>query len=222
MTDISDLEQRLTGALDRMRAAWQTASTAARSAHERAEAATKDNAALAAQLADAHGRLAGVESTGAGNAELEAEVATARAEAAAMLDALEAEKETVAALSEQLASAQQAAQEAGTNSAAQQAVAEGQTLQNAMAISASNEDAVNQITDLEARIDQLTAVNSQLRKNNAALRNAHAAAVPDAGLINDGLQAEIDALQALRAADRTEIDSVLSALKPLLEEQPNA
>lgn len=232
MTDISDLEQRLTGALDRLRAAWQTASAEARSARLEAQAARRDNDALTAALNEAQSQLenavaaaAAPAGSGEDTQAALADAATARAEAAAMLDALEAEKEIVATLSDQLDAARQAASDAQAQVQTLQAkvaVSDGAALGANLGKSAETEDTLNRLTDMEARIDQLTTVNSQLRKNNAALRNAHAAAVPDADLINAGLQAEIDALQALRAADRTEIDSVLAALKPLLEEQPNA
>jgi hypothetical protein len=78
------------------------------------------------------------------------------------------------------------------------------------------------IADLESGLHRLKLVNAQLRQNNRDLRKAHEANLADAGLVNTGLQAEIDALTAVRSADRTELDSILAALKPMIEETVDA
>ena len=42
------------------------------------------------------------------------------------------------------------------------------------------------------------------------------------GMIDTALAAEIDALQALRAADAAEVDMILAELKPLIAEAAHA
>jgi hypothetical protein len=84
------------------------------------------------------------------------------------------------------------------------------------------EDLHARLADLESGLHRMKLVNAQLRQNNRDLRKAHEANLADAGLVNTGLQAEIDALTAVRSADRTELDSILAALKPMIEETVDA
>lgn len=70
--------------------------------------------------------------------------------------------------------------------------------------------------------ERLKNVNLKLRENNQALRDANATGVGDASLINDGKDAELDALRASHASDRAELDSILVQLKPLVEGQDDA
>ena len=58
--------------------------------------------------------------------------------------------------------------------------------------------------------------NAQLAEACAALREANAEGVGDAGLINAALQAELDAVHAARRADVAEADAILSVLTPLV------
>ena len=69
----------------------------------------------------------------------------------------------------------------------------------------------------EAEMARLVQVNALLRDNNRALREANEGGLADAGLVEDGLRAELQALAALRAADRAEIDAVLAELAPALD-----
>lgn len=95
----------------------------------------------------------------------------------------------------------------------------------------------NQVTQLELRLAKLSAradsadqelarlrgVNAQLRENNAALRAANAAGLGDAGLINSGVETELEAIRALRDGDRAELDAIISELTSLaLEESARA
>jgi hypothetical protein len=54
--------------------------------------------------------------------------------------------------------------------------------------------------------------NAQLRASNQALRAANAAGLGDASLINAGMQAQIDALTAERAAEAAQLELLLTAL----------
>jgi hypothetical protein len=74
----------------------------------------------------------------------------------------------------------------------------------------------------EAEVERLRAVNDQLREANRALRAANAEGVGDAALINESMQAELEALRALRDSDRAEMDGLIADLTPLTEENANA
>lgn len=74
----------------------------------------------------------------------------------------------------------------------------------------------------EAEVERLSAVNAELRQSNRALRAANAEGLGDAALINDALQAELEALRALRDSDRAELDGLIAELTPLTEESANA
>ncbi len=73
-----------------------------------------------------------------------------------------------------------------------------------------------------AEVQRLKRINSQLRQNNQALREANEQGVGDPHLINKAMLTELDALRASREADRAELDAVLGELKPLLEGGANA
>jgi uncharacterized protein (DUF885 family) len=72
--------------------------------------------------------------------------------------------------------------------------------------------------DLETALDRLRQANEALRDNNAALRAALADGVADADMINDALQAELEALSAQQAADAAEVEAILTELKPIVQE----
>lgn len=200
MADLSELEQRIARAIARMRAAHQTTRAALGAAQERiAELET----------AAAHGPVENT-ATAAALDEAGAEIARLRA-------ALDAERAQGAELAE-AAAADRAALTAARDevTALRSAGRLGQVRDGA------DDGPVAVQSDLEQTLDRLRAVNAQLRHNNAALRRAHADGLADPDLVNTGLQLEIDALSAARAADRAEIDSILAALGPIVEESENA
>ncbi|MFK7876741.1 MAG: hypothetical protein AB8B71_13335 [Paracoccaceae bacterium] len=90
------------------------------------------------------------------------------------------------------------------------------------AMAAQMQDTQAKVSALDVELQRMQQVNSGLRESNAALRDANAAGVGDATLINAALQTELDALQAARAADVAEASAILSALTPVLSatEQP--
>lgn len=65
-------------------------------------------------------------------------------------------------------------------------------------------------------------MNGKLRKTNRALRQAAARGLADAALVNTSLEAEIENLRGLQAADRAEIDELVSAITPFVEEAERA
>lgn len=71
-----------------------------------------------------------------------------------------------------------------------------------------------------ARLDQdlqrVRMANDQLRDSNKALREANQAGVGEADLVNRSLQAELEALRAAHAADRSEAAAIVAALTPLI------
>ncbi|GGH25718.1 hypothetical protein SAMN05444007_103192 [Cribrihabitans marinus] len=72
------------------------------------------------------------------------------------------------------------------------------------------------MTRLDMDLQRLRKASAQLREVNEALREANAAGLADPGLIDSGLQAELEALRAVRATDAAEAQAVLSRLEPLL------
>ena len=65
---------------------------------------------------------------------------------------------------------------------------------------------------LELELSQVSQSNAQLRASNKSLRDVNAKGVGDVGLINVGLQAEIDSLTAERAADAAQMQLLITAL----------
>ncbi len=199
MADLSELEQRLAVAIGRMREAHQ---------------------ATRAALAAAQARIAALEQTppvADEHAETMAALDAAAAEIARLRAALDAERAEARMVAEQ-AAADRAALAAARNDADMRRAA-GRLDQIA---DAGDDSGRAHRMDLEQALDRLRAVNAQLRQNNAALRRAHADGLADADLVNTGLQLEIDALTAARAADRAEIASILAALQPIVEETEDA
>ena len=68
------------------------------------------------------------------------------------------------------------------------------------------------VNALELELSQVSQSNAQLRASNKSLRDVNAQGVGDAGLINVGLQAEIDSLTAERAADAAQMQLLITAL----------
>ncbi|WP_341365835.1 hypothetical protein [Yoonia sp. BS5-3] len=78
-----------------------------------------------------------------------------------------------------------------------------------------------QMKALDAELQRLRASNEKMRSVSTQLRDAVTEGLrPE--LVEDAVKAEIEALVSQRAADATEIETILAELKPLLKEQPNA
>ena len=74
---------------------------------------------------------------------------------------------------------------------------------------------------VEARdemLQQVRAVNEELRKSNTALREANAQGLADPGLVNDAMQSELEAMRTARAADKADVEDVLATLDSVLKE----
>ena len=89
-------------------------------------------------------------------------------------------------------------------------------LATAQAQNNSADAARTQTEKLDMELQRVRRANAQLAEACAALREANAEGVGDAGLINVALQAELDAVHAARRADVAEADAILSVLTPLV------
>ena len=63
---------------------------------------------------------------------------------------------------------------------------------------------------------RLKKANTKLIEANRQLREGHEAKVIEPSAVNRALLAELEALRAERAADRTELEDVLAEMRPLL------
>lgn len=78
-----------------------------------------------------------------------------------------------------------------------------------------------QLMALDRELQQLRASNVQLREMNTKLRDAVTKGLAPE-LHKAAVSAEIEALHVQRSADAAELDAILTELKPLIEETPNA
>ncbi|MDJ0638375.1 MAG: hypothetical protein QNJ20_06040 [Paracoccaceae bacterium] len=85
-------------------------------------------------------------------------------------------------------------------------------------LEAQVEDLGTALKTRDAELQQVRSVNEELRKSNAALREANAKGVGDADLVNGAMVSELESLRAARAADRAEIEEILATLEPVLKE----
>ncbi len=69
---------------------------------------------------------------------------------------------------------------------------------------------------LDMDVQRLRQSNDQLREVNATLRETNQAAVGEPALINKAMLAELEGLRAIRATDAAEAGAILARLEPLL------
>ncbi|SFK57681.1 hypothetical protein [Shimia haliotis] len=82
---------------------------------------------------------------------------------------------------------------------------------------AANREAMEQMAQ---RLRRMRRMSKGVRENNERLRAVVEEKVVDAGLINDALKAEIDSLKAQREAEIAEADVILTGLAPMLAVAP--
>jgi len=75
-----------------------------------------------------------------------------------------------------------------------------------------------QLAEMDAALQALRTTSGDLRDQVAGLRAAVTMGVAEPELINRALLAEVEALAALSAADRAEVDAIVAELKPLVGE----
>lgn len=74
------------------------------------------------------------------------------------------------------------------------------------------------LATMDAEMQRLRAANAELRDVTAQLRSAAADGATSPELINRATIAEVEALQAQRASEASEIDAIVNSLKPLIAE----
>jgi chromosome segregation ATPase len=162
--------------------------------------------------------------------QLQGRIMAAMERAARGLEKLAPAKEDVPDLSqdleeERLANAQLTERVKSLNDQLEAATAEAQAKLDAAdakvaeleAKLAQEGEAQSRVEQLDVELQQVRGANTKLSEACAALRAANEEGVGDADLINQAMQAELDALRAARTAQIAEAEAILSALSPLVE-----
>ena len=68
------------------------------------------------------------------------------------------------------------------------------------------------VAALEVALSQVTQSNKQLREANQKLRDANAEGLGNSALINFGLQSEVDSLKVERAAEKAQLNVLITGL----------
>jgi predicted RNase H-like nuclease (RuvC/YqgF family) len=84
------------------------------------------------------------------------------------------------------------------------------------AMEARRAEAEERTNRLDTELQQYRKAHEMLSDACEALRTANAEGVGDAGLINQALEAELEALRAIRRAELAEADEIIASLMPLL------
>lgn len=93
----------------------------------------------------------------------------------------------------------------------------GERQEQAMAaMEAKAAEAQERMNKLDTELQQLREAYRQMSEASEALREANAAGVGDAALINKSLESELDTLRAVRKAEMAEADEIIAGLMPLL------
>ena len=200
MSEISDLESRISAAMDRIsRGLEGLAAPAAQ------EAGEDDSALKEARDALENEKLA--------NAQLEDRVQSLKDKLAETETALAESKAAV----EQAAEARDAAEEEmRAVQAAAEAATEAATEAAGAAPTIDLDEERDTIAQLARRLRRLRRTSRQLRSTGQQLREAAEKGLSDPALINQALAAELDDLQAIRAAEIAEMDVITAALRPML------
>ncbi len=88
-------------------------------------------------------------------------------------------------------------------------------------LSAAIEAQQAQMQKLDTELQRLRASNAQMREMNTQLREAVTEGLAPE-LLDQAVAAELAALQAQRSADAAELEAILAALKPAIEESTHA
>ncbi|WP_127111802.1 hypothetical protein [Shimia sediminis] len=203
MSEISDLESRISAAMDRISRGLETLpatpvamDTGDAEALEAAQAELENEKLANTQLQERVKTL---------NAKVE-EVETALADAT---DAVEKAAEAREAAVTELRDAQ-AAHEAAMAEAKDQTPAEPTA---AVIDLDSQRDTIAQLAN---RLKRLRQTSRQVRGANQQLRDAAQKNLSDPALINQSLAAELENLKAMRAAELAEMEVIMAALRPML------
>ena len=83
-------------------------------------------------------------------------------------------------------------------------------------LEATVEEQKGRMAAVDRDLQALRQANAELREVTGQLRAAVAENVAEPELVNRAMQAELDALRAVRAADIAEVDAVMAELAPLI------
>ncbi|ETA49931.1 hypothetical protein [Ponticoccus alexandrii] len=224
MSQIEDLQRRLSRALDRIGQTVENAGAATAPAQE--------IEALKARLAEAETALTEAQEAADGarrkaDEDLAAAVEAARAEAAADLDkAVEAAlAEAAPDPEEDLSEPEPAADPADPAELTalrealedeQMANAQLQERLRALKARPAGGPTPEAVARLDSELQRLRKANEGLLDSSAALREANAQGLADAGLIDRAMAAELEALRAARASEVAEVEAVIGTLEPML------
>lgn len=186
MSDIADLEKRLSAALDRISLGVDQISDSGRAS---AEVALTEQS----QVREQSERIA----------ELEAELAAERSAKSALEDRL---KEHLTALTSSATASGNADVDALNKAHAEE-------LEYLRSVAAAEREAWQ---GLNSRLVRMRRTNRLMRQTAATMRKAAEEKVVDAEAINQSLQVELEALQATQELERAETDVILKTLQPLL------
>ncbi len=223
MSDISDLENRISAAMDRISRGLETVTSPAPETNtaelESLQSALANEKLANAQLTERLNALNGrieelerdLESSGdavekAVEAREAAELllASARVDAASAAAARDAVESDVEQARAQLAEQAEKLQELET--------LEEQKMQDL-----DLEQSRDALIQFERRLTRMRRTSRQLRGANQQLRDAAESGLSDPNLINQSLVTELNNLKATRAAEVAEMDVITSALRPMLE-----
>lgn len=197
MSQIEELQSRMSRALDRIAKGVEALSAAPPSAP-----------APEPQPEAAPGPATAVD-TGWAEAAEEA-AAEAAAEIARLRDALDEEKMANSQLEERVKTLRSRLEEAQAEPAAPM-VSDAALMER---VEAQRES----MAALDAEMQRLKTANDMLRKTCEEMRGALQDNVGEPHLVNKAMLAELEALRAARAAEEAEIRAVLAAMAPLLSE----
>lgn len=208
MSDISDLESRISAAMDRIGRGLETLAAPASDEnlstdlHAELEVEKVANAQLEERAKTLSGRIE----------EVEAELASAK-------DAVEKAVEAREAVEADLVAAREAAE------AAENEKIEDEEVDGAEDTDAGDgeldvidlDESRDAIAQLSARLRRMRRTSRLVRGTIQVLREAAEDEIKDPSLINQAMAAELEDIKAMRAAEIAEMDVIIGALRPMLE-----
>ncbi|WP_299353160.1 hypothetical protein [uncultured Shimia sp.] len=203
MSEISDLESRISAAMDRI----------SRGLEGLTAPAGEDDAADAAAKSELSDAQAALENEKLANTQLEERIKTLNTK----LEDSEAELATARQAVEAAAEAREAAEESLREAKAEVEAKEAAAADAAPEVVAIDlETQRDTIGELASRLRRLRRTSRMVRAAIQQLRAAAESGLKDPSLINQALVAELDDLKSMRAAELAEMDVIVTALRPLL------
>lgn len=230
MSEISDLESRISAAMDRISrgleglpAAADPSASADAEALEAVRAEVENeklaNTQLEERVKALNSKLEEAESALADANDAVEKAAAAREAAEEQLHEAKVAHEAALAEAQTTHEAAMAEAQAGHEAAMADAQEKGAAEAEAKAAEANtidldeNRDTIGQ---LASRLRRLRQTSRQVRSFNQQLRLEARKGLSDPGLINQSVEAELENLKAMRAAELAEMDVIMAALRPML------